>query len=98
MCEGPNSIAGYQPTFFELLFSPRNSVVESQEFDHTACMRAPLAVDPLTSATALPLPILASDFCLLTTNWEDPKASEAWRFSEDMMLMVTGVLRRTRVS
>jgi hypothetical protein len=45
-------------------------------------MSAPFAADPLTTATAL---LLLPKFGLFTTIWEDPKASEAARFSEDMI-------------
>ena len=47
----------------------------------TVCTRAPLCVLFPTTATALALWRLASDFCRLTTScWEELKLSEAGRF------------------
>ncbi len=43
-------------------------------------IKAPFAPEPLTTANALPLPRLGR----LTTIWEEPKASEAGRFSADI--------------
>ena len=42
-------------------------------------MSAPFAVLPLTTATALPLPMLASDFCRLTTICDAGKTLDAGR-------------------
>lgn len=47
-------------------------------------MRAPLAAEPLTTATALELLPRLGRF---TTIWLLPKASEAGRFSEAMLTM-----------
>ena len=55
----------------------------------TACMRAPELVEPLVTATALPL-MSALDFCLFTTICEDPKDFEAGRFAADMLAGSTG--------
>ena len=43
-------------------------------------IRVPSAAEPSTTATAFPLPRLG----LLTIIWEDPKASDAGRFSDAM--------------
>lgn len=48
---------------------------------HTACISAPFPPDPLTTATAL---LLFPRFGLFTTICEEPKASEAGRFSADI--------------
>lgn len=55
----------------------------------TACIRAPELVEPLVTATALPL-MSALDFCRFTTNWEDPKEFEAGRFAADMLVECAG--------
>ena len=47
-------------------------------------MRAPELVEPLVTATALPL-MSALDFCRFTTIWEEPKEFEAGRFAADML-------------
>ena len=52
-------------------------------------MRAPELVEPLVTATALPL-ISALDFCRFTTIWEDPKEFEAGRFAADMLAESAG--------
>ena len=43
-------------------------------------------------ATDLLFPRFASDFCLLTTIWDEPKAFDAGRFSADMMSVVSLLL------
>ena len=55
----------------------------------TACMRAPELVEPLVTATALPL-MSALDFCRFTTIWEDPKELEAGRLAADMLAEPAG--------
>ena len=53
----------------------------------TAWMRAPLCVEPLATATVVPLPRFVSDFCLLTIMCEEPNASAAPLFSADMLTL-----------
>jgi hypothetical protein len=48
----------------------------------TDVIRAPFAAAPLVTATVLEFP----RFGRLTTIWEDPKASEAGRFSADITM------------
>lgn len=52
-------------------------------------MRAPELVEPLVTATALPL-MSALDFCRFTTIWEDPKELEAGRLAADMLAGAAG--------
>ena len=52
-------------------------------------MRAPELLEPLVTATALPL-MSALDFCSFTTIWEDPKEFEAGRFAADMLAKSSG--------
>lgn len=54
-------------------------------------MRAPEPPVPFVTATALPL-ISELDFCLFTTNWDDPKEFEAGRFAADILAEASPVM------
>lgn len=62
---------------------PIFTVFENSKDRHTDWISAPFAPDPLTLVTDLELSV--PRFCLFTTICDDPKASEAGRFSEDMV-------------
>ena len=82
-------VRGTYPPLHQPAFPRRRSAylyVESvQDGDRlTPCTRAPLAEPPLIVDIALPFPKFASDFCLFTTIWDDPKTLDAGRFSADI--------------
>ena len=78
----------HQPTLFQHASAHRSSEFLTKVVELTVCIRAPLPYCPPATAIALLFPKLASDFCLFTTIWEDPKAFDAGRFSADMIAKI----------